>query len=119
VENLAIPALAACALSLVLSSGSILWCLAFSSPASLRKEVDGVRAQVSSAIAEVQKIESQFLAQKNDLAAFEESVTGILESVERKRKQIAGSASRLQMVEPEQPVTRDDIVAAARAKVYG
>jgi len=55
-----------------------------------------------------------------EMATLQESVEGMLESVERKRRQISGAASRLQgpTTEPE-PVTRDEIVTAARRRVYG
>lgn len=118
-ENLLLPAIIACACSLLLSGAACLYCLAFSSPASLRKEVDGVRIQVEAALQQNTAIAAGFLAHKTEMASIEESVEGMLDAVERKRRSTAASASKLLTASEERPMTRDEIKAAARHKVYG
>lgn len=119
-EKLILPALAACACSLVLSLGAIVWVLVFSPPAQLRKQVDRVRDELATALLEVLRIDSAFAALRNEHRSFVESVEAMLESVERKRKQIAGSASRLSnQLELPEPMTREEERTAIRLKVYG
>ncbi len=119
-EMWVVPALAACAVSLVLSTASFVWVIAFSTPASIRKFVDHGIAIAKEALHKAEEIEIRFLAHKADTTAIHESIEGVLESVERKRRQISGAASRLNTPPAEPvPMTRDEIVQAARGKVYG
>jgi len=64
-------------------------------------------------------MDAAWIKYRVEMATLEDSVEGMLESVERKRRQISGAASRLQPVPDNVPVTRDEIVTAARAKIYG
>jgi len=43
----------------------------------------------------------------------------VLSSVEKKRRRVAGAESRLNAAEDPEPQTRDEIVSAGRARVYG
>lgn len=119
-ENLVIPALVACAVSLVLSLGSFLWSVVYSTPSHYKKSVDQTHAAAKQAVRIAEETQGLFLVHRGEMGAMQESMEGVLESVERKRKQISGAASRLKIAEePPIPLTRGEIVAATRAKVYG
>jgi len=109
----------ACAASLCLSIGAILWCALFSTPASIRKEVDSGRALARTAMEAVEQVEGKFVQHKAEIGALAEAIEGTLDSVERKRRQISGAASRLNAVPEVAPTSRQDIVDQARARVYG
>ncbi len=67
-------------------------------------------------------LQAEFMQHKLETTALHESMDGMLDSVERKRRRISGAESRLnagQQAEPAAPATRDQIVTAARQKVYG
>jgi len=117
----ALPLLvAACALSLTLGAASVLWCALFSTPARFRKYVERVESALTDLITRQEDIEARWVREKANLSALQESIEGTLESVERKRRQISGAASRLaQPAEPELPQDRDALVSMLRAKVYG
>lgn len=102
----------ACALSLVLSAGAVLWCTLFSSPAALRKQVEMVQILQHD-------LSENFTRLRGEMAATADSVDGVLDSIERKRKQISGARSRLEAVAEPEPTSRADIIAAARARTYG
>lgn len=120
VENSLPLIVAACALSLTLSSGSVLWCALFSTPARFSKYVERVESALTDLITRQEDIEARWIREKANLAALQESIEGTLESVERKRRQISGAASRLnQNAEPALPQDRDALVQVLRAKVYG
>jgi hypothetical protein len=121
VENLIMPIVIACAVSCVLSVASIIWCCIFSGPASLRKELDGVRAQVEASFQGFKQLESNFLTHRTENLALSESVEGMLDSVERKRRQVTAASSRLggNLQVAEEPQTREAILAAARKVTYG
>jgi predicted metal-binding transcription factor (methanogenesis marker protein 9) len=114
------PLVIACAVSCVLSVASIVWCCIFSGPASLRKEMDGVRAQVEASFQGFKQLESNFLTHRTESSALAESVEGMLESVERKRRQVTAAASRVNGpgLEPV-PQTREEILRDARKVTYG
>jgi len=109
----------ACAVSLCLSTASLVWCALFSTPASIRKEVDGGRALARQALEQVEQVEGRFVNHKAEIGALAEAIEGTLDSVERKRRQISGAASRLNVVPDNVPKSRQEIVDAARARVYG
>jgi len=117
----ALPLLvAACALSLTLSAGAILWCTLFSSPAYFKKYVSLLESKVRELVLQFKDLESRWVREKASLSALEESIEGTLESVERKRRQISGAASRLaQPAEDQLPKDRGELVQMLRAKVYG
>jgi hypothetical protein len=118
-EALTIGLFAACALSLVLSAGCLVWVVLFSGPASIRKVVDQCAYNVLKLGADFESVKAAFTQHKAEIAGIEEAIQGTLESVERKRKQIAGSASRLNVAQAEAvPQTREEIVNAARQRVY-
>jgi predicted metal-binding transcription factor (methanogenesis marker protein 9) len=120
VENLILPLVIACALSCVLSVASIVWCCIFSGPASLRKEMDGVRAQVEASFQAFKQLEGNFLTHRTEIQALAESVEGMLDSVERKRRQVTAAASRVNGPALEAvPQTREEILAHARKITYG
>jgi len=119
VESYLLPIVLACALSLVLSSGSLVWCALFSAPASQRRAVDNAIATACDAVARVDRIEMGFVQHKIDTEGILESVEGVLSSVEKKRRRVAGAESRLNAGTDPEPQTRADIVAAARTKIYG
>jgi hypothetical protein len=116
-ENLILPLALACAVSMALSIASITWVIVYSAPAALRKSVEQSSSIAIDSNTRVDQLEARFVHHKAETSALHESIEGILDSVERKRRQISGAASRLKP-EPE-PVTRDDIVQLARRKVYG
>lgn len=118
-ENWVLPALAACTVSLVLSVGSFVWCVAFSPAASLRKYVDHALSVARTTERRAEEIESRFVSHKAETAALHESIEGVLDSVEKKRRQISASASRLNLAQEPEPQTREEIVQAGRRKVYG
>ena len=110
----------ACALSLSLSLAAVCWCALFSHPAEFRKQVDSAKMAAATAVGRVEEISALFIAHKADMAAIHEAVEGVLDSVERKRRQVSAAKSRLNQVQEEEvPKTRDDVVAHYRAKVYG
>lgn len=114
-----LPVVLACALSLLLSAASIVWCAMFSAPASQRRAVDGAISLSQDAIARSEQTEMKFLQHRIDTEGILESVEGVLSSVEKKRRRVAGAESRLNAGAEPEPQTRDDVVNAARAKVYG
>jgi len=120
VESYLLPIALACALSLVLSAASLLWCALFSAPARQKKMVEQANDLAQEALTRVEATATHFIQLKIDHEAFLESVEGVLSSVEKKRRRVAGAESRLNAggTDPE-PQTRDDIVQAARTKIYG
>lgn len=119
-ENLVLPALAACAVSLLLSLGSFLWTVVYSTPSHYKKSVDQSHAAAKRAGHIAEETQVLFMQHRGEMVAMQEAMEGVLESVERKRKQISGAASRIKIAEePPIPLTRNEIVAATRAKVYG
>jgi len=119
VESYLLPIALACALSLVLSAASLLWCALFSAPARQKKSQDQANSIAEEALARVDATATHFIQLKIDNQAFLESVEGVLASVEKKRRRVAGAESRLTAAEEPEPQTRDEIVSAARAQVYG
>lgn len=109
----------ACAASLALSCLAILWCALFSSPARYVKRAEYIEASISDCVAEVEAIQAKFVQHKAEISALAEAIEGTLDSVERKRRQISGAASRLNSVVEDAPKSRQDIVDQARARVYG
>lgn len=118
-ESYLLPIALACGTSLVLASASILWCALFSAPARQKKMVDRANVVAEEALARTDAMAALFRQLKLDNEAYMESVEGVLESVEKKRRRISGAESRLNLAEETQPQTRDDIVNAARSKIYG
>jgi len=116
-----VPSLiAACAVSLVLSAACLCWIVLFSNPASFRRELERFTNRVKDSEGACSEMAAAWLKYRTEMASLEESVEGMLDSVERKRRQISGAASRLQPVVPDNvPVTRDEIVTEARKRVYG
>ncbi len=113
------PIALACGLSLVLASASLLWCALFAAPARQKKMVEQANDLAQEALTRVEATASHFIQLKIDNEAFLESVEGVLSSVEKKRRRVAGAESRLTAAEEPEPQTRDEIVSAARARVYG
>lgn len=116
-----VPSLiAACALSLVLSGAAVLWCVLFSNPAVFRRDVERYASRLADCVGSCEDMRAAWLKYRIEMEGLEEAINGVLDSVERKRRQTAGAASRLAVpnAEPE-PVTRDEIVAEARKRVYG
>jgi len=110
----------ACALSLTLSLAAVCWCALFSRPAEFRNQVERATSAANAATVRAEETQTLFVAHKLDMAAIQEAVEGVLDSVERKRKQISGAKSRLAAVQEEEvPKTRDEVVTHYRAKVYG
>lgn len=118
-ENYLLPIVLACAGSFVLSAASLLWCAIFSAPARQKKMVDRANVLAEEALARAGAIATNFSQLKIDNEAYLESVEGVLASVEKKRRRVAGAESRLNLAEEAAPETRDDIVSAARARIYG
>jgi len=108
----------ACGTSLTFAVASLIWCSIFSAPARQKKMVDDAGAFAQEAISRAEAIGASFIQLKMDNEAFLESVEGVLSSVEKKRRRISGAESRLNLAADPEPQTRDDIVQAARAKVY-
>lgn len=83
--------------------------------------MDGVRAQVEASFQGFKQLESNFLTHRTESSALAESVEGMLESVERKRRQVTAAAGRLEgnLQLAEEPQTREQILAVARQKTYG
>jgi len=119
-EN-ALPLLVvACALSLTLSGAAVLWCSLFATPARFSKYVERVESAFSDVRTRQEELEARWVREKLELTALTESIEGVLDSVERKRRQISGAASRLNQPEEEKlPQDRDALVTMLRAKVYG
>lgn len=110
---------AACTTSLLLSGAAVLWCALFSGPAQLRAHVErGILVAEQSSL-RCDQLDARFIAHKSETTALHESIESVLDQVERKRKQTAAGVSRLQAVTEPEPTTREDILAAARRKVYG
>jgi len=110
----------ACALSLTLSLAAVCWCALLSTPAELRKIVARALDGSLTAEAKADATQALFVAHKADMVAIHEAVEGVLDSVERKRRQVSAAKSRIDQVgQEEAPKTRDDIVTHYRAKVYG
>jgi len=113
------PIALACGLSLVLASASLLWCALFAAPARQKKMVEQANEIAQEALTRVEATATHFIQLKIDHEAFLESVEGVLSSVEKKRRRVAGAESRLTAAADPEPETRDEIVAAARARIYG
>jgi len=113
------PIALACVVSLVLSIGAILWCALFSAPASIRKWVDHGIAIAKQAEMAAAATEMKFLQFKIETEGILEAVEGVLSSVEKKRRRVSGAESRLNAAMEPEPQTREQIVAAGRAKIAG
>ena len=99
----------ACAVSLLLSGVSLAWVIAFSKPARLLQQSQ-----------RLDSIQADWVAFKASMEGVLESIDGQLESVERKRRQVAGAASRVQnAVEPQGPPTRAEILRPYRQAAFG
>lgn len=109
----------ACAVSLCLSIAAILWCALFATPARYIARAARLETGLQDCVGSVDHIEAKFVQHKAEIAALAEAIEGTLDSVERKRRQISGAASRLNAVVEEAPKSRQDIVDQARARVYG
>ena len=111
--------IAACTCSLLLAAASLLWCSLFSSPSSIHKHLERTQGAAESALTRADSMEVRFLEHKVETVALHEAIQGVLDSVEKKRRQTAPASSKLSLATEPEPITRDDILAAARAKVYG
>lgn len=112
----------ACTFSVALSSASLLWCALFSGPASLRKLVDTLGLEIASVVRRIDTVEAGFIAHRAEISGIAEAIEGTLESVERKRRQTAAAASRInggRLPDNAAAPSRDEIVTAARQRVYG
>ncbi len=110
---------AACTTSLLLSGAAVLWCALFSGPANLRAHVDRGILLAEQSRSRADEMEGRFIQHKAETAALHESIEGVLDSVEKKRRQTAAGVSKLQVATEPVPQTRDDQIAMLRAKVYG
>lgn len=110
---------AACTTSLLLSGAAVLWCALFSGPGQLRTYVERGNQIAEHSAARCDELEARFLAHKAETAALHEAIEGVLDSVEKKRRQTAAGVSKLQVATEPVPQTRDDQIAMLRAKVYG
>ncbi len=118
-EIAVLPLALACGVSVLLSAAALLWVALFSSASALRREVNDQRQWAKSSIRSCEEMEVRFLAHKAETTALHESIEGVLDSVERKRRQISASASRADALRPVEPETRDDLVNRLRGNVYG
>ena len=110
----------ACACSALLSGAAILWCALFSNPAQYQKRAQRIESQFADLTRAYDALEAKWLQYKTEMAGLEEAIDGVLQSVERKRRQTAGAVSRMgNGGQPPVPQTRQDIVDAARARTYG
>jgi hypothetical protein len=110
----------ACACSLLLSGAAVLWCALFSNPAQYQKRALRIEAQFADLTRSYDALEAKWLQYKTEMAGLEEAIDGVLQSVERKRRQTAGAVSRMgNGGQPAAPQTRQEIVDAARAATYG
>jgi len=105
----ATPLLAlACALAVALSVCSIVWVTVFSKPARL------VQLERS-----CEALRTEWTAKRLELDGVLDAIDGQLESVERKRRQVAGAVSRLPGAEPAQPPSRAELLAPYRRAAFG
>lgn len=112
--------LVACTLSLAVSVACFVYCAAFSRPSSFRKEVESCHADLAHVAASQEAVNLQFTAHRGEMNSLAEMVEGMLQSIERKRKQTATAAARLNQteasLEPEiqAPASLEDARMAAR-----
>ncbi len=112
-------ALVACGLSLVLSAGTLTWCLVFAPPSIIRKRVEAAEVLAKESQQAFESLENRFVQHKAEILGLAEAIDGQLESVERKRRQISAASSRLSQTPAEaEPQTREQIVQHYRGKVY-
>jgi hypothetical protein len=110
----------ACACSAVLAGASVLWCSLFSNPAQFQKRCQRIESAFADLTRNYDALEAKWLQYKTEMAGLEEAIDGVLQSVERKRRQTAGAVSRMgNGGQPTVPQTRQEIVDAARAATYG
>lgn len=64
-------------------------------------------------------MDGRFIEHKAETTALHEAIEGVLDSVEKKRRQTAAGVSRMQAATEPEPQTREDQLALARRKVYG
>lgn len=110
---------AACSCSLLLAAASLLWCALFSSPSSIHKHLERTQAAAESALTRADGMEVRFLEHKMETTALHEAIEGVLDSVEKKRRQTAAASSKLQLADQPAAQTREEMLAAARRTVYG
>lgn len=106
-------------ISLACSISALLWVTLFSRPGQFRKVADAALEGAKVAHLRCDEMEGLWIAKKTELSAILESVDSVLDSVEKKRRQTASGVARLQVAQDPEPVTREDQMAAWRAKVYG
>ncbi len=105
--------------SLAASIGAVLWCAMFSRPSQFQKVAEAALTGAKQAHLRCEEMESLWIAKKAEISGILESVEGVLDSVEKKRRQTASGVARLQVAEEPAIQTREDQLAAWRAKVYG
>lgn len=109
----------ACTVSLACSIAALLWCTLFSQPSQFRRVADAALSGAKSAHLRCDEMETLWLAKKAEISGILESVDGVLDSVEKKRRQTAAGVSRLKLQEEPVPQTREEQMVAWRAQVYG
>lgn len=110
--------LAAGTLSLVVNVAVLLWCVVFSRPGQFQKSVDALGSSQVTVTSQFSELRNAFLEHRTEMNSVADAVEGMLENVERKRKQTATAASRLAgpQLQPV-PQTREEMVAAGRRAI--
>lgn len=109
----------ACTASLAFSLAALLWCTLFSSPSKFHQVSEAAFEGAKAAHLRCEEMEAQWIGKKAEIAGVLESLEGVLDSVEKKRRQTAAGVSKLRLQEEPEPTSREDQLAVWRAKVYG
>ena len=113
--------LAVCTLSLAIAAGCVGWISVFSPPARLRKMVEAAEICVSNLLRRVDEVELRQQTWKNELDAYLDQMDDQVTRLQGRTKRADAATKRLANAEgvaQEAPVTREQIVQAARDRVY-
>jgi len=106
-------------ISLACSIAALLWVTLFSRPGQFKQVADRAMSGANAAHQRCDEMESRWVAKQADISGVLQSVEGVLDTVEKKRRQTASGVARLAVAEQAAPQTRDEQMAAWRAQVYG
>ncbi len=103
----------ACGVAVLISLASLVWVLRYSTVASIH---DATR--------KIEDVQHDWVAYKASIESVMNAIESQLDSVERKRRQISGAASRLNAKEgasqePAAPPSRQEILAPFRRAAFG
>ncbi|GAH10464.1 unnamed protein product [marine sediment metagenome] len=104
----------------VLALAGCVFLIFTSTPAALKRQINLLRAEIVECQVQVEAISQRWLAYKAEMETLAEAIEDNLETVEKKRKRAAASASRAARANgPELPMTPEDARLALQRQARG